>query len=155
PPALPRSEALGRAAGDGVPGTRSDLLTFAVQQTPRCRGEGRSWTNAYPTAVPPKQYQPLPRLSRATWPSPTGLENAPTGARDVATGRELSVRMDRLLLEGMTFFGRHGVLPAERELGARFRVDVVIEADLAAAGRSDRLEDTVDYVRAYSVVREV
>ena len=32
--------------------------------------------------------------------------------------------MDRLLLEGMTFFGRHGVLPAERELGARFRVDV-------------------------------
>ena len=63
--------------------------------------------------------------------------------------------MDRLLLEGMTFFGRHGVLAAERDLGARFRVDVVIEADLAAAGRSDRLEDTVDYVRAYSVVREV
>jgi dihydroneopterin aldolase len=63
--------------------------------------------------------------------------------------------MDRLLLEGMTFFGRHGALPAERELGARFNVDVVLEADLAAPGRSDRLEDTVDYVRAYRVVQEV
>jgi dihydroneopterin aldolase len=63
--------------------------------------------------------------------------------------------MDRLLLEGMTFFGRHGALPAEKELGARFSVDVVLEADLAAAGRSDRLEDTVDYVRAYGLVREV
>ena len=63
--------------------------------------------------------------------------------------------MDRLLLEGMTFFGRHGVLPAERELGARFSVDVILEADLAEAGRSDRLEDTVDYVRAYAAVREV
>jgi dihydroneopterin aldolase len=63
--------------------------------------------------------------------------------------------MDRLLLERMTFFGRHGALPAERELGARFSVDVVLEADLAAAGRSDRLEDTVDYVRAHELVREV
>jgi dihydroneopterin aldolase len=63
--------------------------------------------------------------------------------------------MDRLLLEGMTFFGRHGALPAERELGARFSVDVVLEADLAPAGRSDRLEDTIDYVRAHDLVRDV
>lgn len=63
--------------------------------------------------------------------------------------------MDRLLLEGMVFFGRHGRLPAERELGQRFAVDVELEADLGLAGRSDRLEDTVDYVRAYETVREV
>lgn len=63
--------------------------------------------------------------------------------------------MDRLLLEGMTFFGRHGALLAERELGARFSVDVALEADLAVAGRSDRLEDTVDYVRAYAVIQRV
>jgi dihydroneopterin aldolase len=63
--------------------------------------------------------------------------------------------MDRLLLEGMTFFGRHGVLPAERELGARFSVDVELQADLAEAGETDRLEDTVDYSKAYDVVREV
>jgi dihydroneopterin aldolase len=63
--------------------------------------------------------------------------------------------MDRLLLEGMAFFGRHGALPAERELGGRFGVDVALEADLGQAGLSDRLEDTVDYVRAYEIVREI
>ncbi len=58
-------------------------------------------------------------------------------------------------MEGMAFFGRHGVFPAERELGARFTVDVELEADLARAGASDRLDDTVNYARAYELVREV
>jgi dihydroneopterin aldolase len=63
--------------------------------------------------------------------------------------------MDRILMQGMAFFGRHGVFPAERELGARFSVDVVLEGDLRAAGRSDHLEDTIDYAKAYDAVREV
>ncbi|HKA50246.1 MAG TPA: dihydroneopterin aldolase [Candidatus Dormibacteraeota bacterium] len=63
--------------------------------------------------------------------------------------------MDRLLLEGMAFFGHHGVHPAERELGARFVVDAELELDLSAAGRSDRLEDSLDYRQPYSAVREV
>ena len=58
-------------------------------------------------------------------------------------------------MEGMGFFGRHGVFPAERELGARFTVDVVLEGDLRGAGRSDRLEETIDYARAYDLVRQV
>jgi dihydroneopterin aldolase len=63
--------------------------------------------------------------------------------------------MDRILMEGMAFFGRHGVFPAERELGARFSVDVVLEGDLRLPGASDRLEDTIDYSLAYDLVREV
>ncbi|HEX6547847.1 MAG TPA: dihydroneopterin aldolase [Candidatus Dormibacteraeota bacterium] len=63
--------------------------------------------------------------------------------------------MDRILMEGMTFFGRHGVFPAERELGARFTVDVELEADLGQASHTDRLEHTVNYARAYDMVREV
>jgi dihydroneopterin aldolase len=63
--------------------------------------------------------------------------------------------MDRLLLEGMVFFGRHGATAAERELGARFTVDVELSADLRAAGRSDRAADTVDYAQVYETVREV
>ncbi|MDQ6918135.1 MAG: dihydroneopterin aldolase [Candidatus Dormibacteraeota bacterium] len=63
--------------------------------------------------------------------------------------------MDRILMDGMAFFGRHGVFPAERELGARFSVDVELEGDLRAPGASDRLEDTIDYARAYDLVREV
>ena len=58
-------------------------------------------------------------------------------------------------MEGMAFFGRHGVFPAERELGARFTVDVELEGDLREAARSDRLEDTINYARAYELVREV
>ena len=63
--------------------------------------------------------------------------------------------MDRILREGMAFFGRHGVFPAERELGARFTVDVELLADLREAAANDRLDRTVDYSHAYDLVREV
>lgn len=63
--------------------------------------------------------------------------------------------MDRLLLEGMVFFGRHGRLAAERELGQRFMVDVELGAELSAAGRGDRIQDTVDYTHAHDLVRQV
>ncbi|MFN2582141.1 MAG: dihydroneopterin aldolase [Candidatus Dormibacteria bacterium] len=62
---------------------------------------------------------------------------------------------DKLVLEGMEFFGHHGDVQAERELGSRIYVDVEISADLAPAGRSDDLADTLDYVRCFDVVRRV
>jgi dihydroneopterin aldolase len=63
--------------------------------------------------------------------------------------------MDRILMEGMSFFGRHGVLPGEREIGVHFTVDVELDVDVSTAGRTDRLEDTIDYREAYRLVREV
>src|SRR5262249_38873238 len=63
--------------------------------------------------------------------------------------------MDRILIEGMSFFGHHGVYPAEREIGTHFTVDVALELDVSEAGRTDRLEDTLDYRAAYRLVREV
>lgn len=62
---------------------------------------------------------------------------------------------DRLLLEGLQFFGHHGDVQAERALGGRVDVDVEIRSDLRRAGRSDALHDTVDYVRCYEAVRHV
>jgi dihydroneopterin aldolase len=62
---------------------------------------------------------------------------------------------DRLLLEGMEFFGYHGDIEAERSLGGRYSVDVEVLADLRAAGRSDSIDDTIDYVRCFQVVREL
>lgn len=62
---------------------------------------------------------------------------------------------DRLVLEGMEFFGHHGDLEAERELGSRIYVDVEIGLDLSIAGESDRLDDTLDYVRCFELVRNV
>jgi len=63
--------------------------------------------------------------------------------------------VDRILIEGMSFFGHHGVYPAERETGTHFTVDVALELDVSEAGRSDQLEDTLDYRSAYGLVREV
>src|SRR5436305_437819 len=62
---------------------------------------------------------------------------------------------DRLLLTGMTFYGYHGVLPAERALGARFVVDLEAALDLRAAGERDDLAATVDYAAVYEEVRAV
>ncbi len=62
---------------------------------------------------------------------------------------------DRILLEGMIFFGRHGTLPAEQTLGQRFVVDLVLHCDLRAAGQSDDLRETVDYSEVHRQVRAI
>ena len=62
---------------------------------------------------------------------------------------------DRVLLEGMVFFGRHGVLASERELGQRFVVDVEMGLDLRRAGISDDLTETVDYSEVHKRVRKI
>ena len=63
--------------------------------------------------------------------------------------------MDKIELQGMVFSGRHGVRPAEREHAQEFRVDVELDSDLVQAGRSDRVEDTVDYRRVRAIAKEV
>ena len=62
---------------------------------------------------------------------------------------------DRILLEGMVFFGRHGALPAERELGQRFFVSVEMSLDLQPAGTTDDLAKTVDYGEVHRLVRSI
>lgn len=62
---------------------------------------------------------------------------------------------DRIMLVGTRFFGYHGALPEERKRGQEFIVDVGIESDLAGAGRSDDLDDTVDYRKIYNAVKTV
>lgn len=52
---------------------------------------------------------------------------------------------DRIVLTGLRVFGRHGVFEHEKRDGQEFVVDLVVWADLAKAGRSDALADTVDY----------
>lgn len=55
----------------------------------------------------------------------------------------------------MEFYGRHGVLPQERELGQRFIVDVEIFLDLTTAGRSDDLSRTINYAKVFRLVEEI
>lgn len=62
---------------------------------------------------------------------------------------------DRILLEGMIFFGYHGTRPEEQSLGQRFVVDVALHLDLRAAGMHDDLAATVDYSTVYRRARTI
>jgi dihydroneopterin aldolase len=62
---------------------------------------------------------------------------------------------DRIVLEGMQFYGFHGVNPEEQALGQSYLVDLAVELDLTPAGRSDRLDDTVSYTHLYRAVQSV
>ena len=62
---------------------------------------------------------------------------------------------DRIHLEGMIFFGFHGVDPAEKVLGQRFMVDVTVERDLRKPGRTDSVADTVSYATIFKLTRAV
>lgn len=59
---------------------------------------------------------------------------------------------DRIIVEGLAFVGRHGVFAHERRDGCRFTVDLELHFDTRAAGRSDRLADTLDYAKAAETV---
>lgn len=81
-----------------------------------------------------------------------------TRARALGYTRRVSADVpdsDRIILEGMTFYGYHGHLPEERALGQRFTVDLQVGSDLAPAGATDDLEQTVDYAALYAEVRRI
>lgn len=63
--------------------------------------------------------------------------------------------MDKIIMKGMRFFGRHGVLPQERELGQVFEVDVELSLDLGPAGLKDDMSLTVSYADVFGLVEEV
>jgi dihydroneopterin aldolase len=52
---------------------------------------------------------------------------------------------DTIELRGLRGHGHHGVYAAERATGQSFVVDVTLWLDLADAGRSDDVTDTVHY----------
>lgn len=61
---------------------------------------------------------------------------------------------DTIRLAGITAEGFHGVLDFEKRDGQPFRVDAVLSLDLRAAGRSDRLEDTVSYASIAELIED-
>lgn len=63
--------------------------------------------------------------------------------------------MDKIILKGMQFFGFHGVLAAEKELGQKFIVDIEMFLDLSLAGKSDDLEQTINYADIYALTKDI
>ena len=62
---------------------------------------------------------------------------------------------DRIVLAGMRFQATHGVHPREKVEPQRFEVDVELVLDLAPAGHTDELAETVDYAAVYETTRRI
>jgi dihydroneopterin aldolase len=61
--------------------------------------------------------------------------------------------MDRITLSAMRFEGCLGVSDEERALPQLVEVDLLVDADLEPASRSDALDDTLDYGPLVEVAR--
>jgi dihydroneopterin aldolase len=63
--------------------------------------------------------------------------------------------MDSIQLTGIRCYGYVGYLPEEQVLGQWFEVDLTLWLDLAVAGESDEISDTLDYRRAIETVKQL
>lgn len=63
--------------------------------------------------------------------------------------------IDKIYVNGMEFYGYHGVFQEENKLGQRFRVDLVVELDLKKAGETDLLEYSVNYASLYKACQDI
>lgn len=63
--------------------------------------------------------------------------------------------MDAVVLRGLRAVGHHGAAPGEQDRAQPFEVDLELVLDLARAGRSDDLADTVDYGTVVDAVAAV
>ena len=63
--------------------------------------------------------------------------------------------MDCIELKNIRCYGYTGYLPEEQVLGQWFEVDLTMWLDLATAGKSDEITDTLDYRSAIEKVKQL
>ncbi|HNX19392.1 MAG TPA: dihydroneopterin aldolase [Acidobacteriota bacterium] len=61
----------------------------------------------------------------------------------------------RVLLSGIRFHAFHGLTKLERQIGVRYRVDIAMTTEIGRAGRSDDIEDAIDYRVVHEMVVEI
>ncbi len=61
----------------------------------------------------------------------------------------------KIRLNEMIFYGFHGVHDEERRLGQRFVVSTTLYTDVSLDAGVRHLEDTVDYTKVYSKIRNI
>ncbi len=62
---------------------------------------------------------------------------------------------DQIILSGMHFYGYHGVNPEEKIHGQKYMADVTISSDVSTAGKTDNLEDTINYSHVYKLIKSI
>jgi 7,8-dihydroneopterin aldolase/epimerase/oxygenase len=63
--------------------------------------------------------------------------------------------MDCIHVTGIRVYGYTGYLPEEQVLGQWFEVDVKLWLDISKAGKTDAIEDTLDYRSVISLVQHL
>ena len=59
--------------------------------------------------------------------------------------RNAWLKMDKIKIEKLTIFGKHGVYPEENVLGQKFEVSLVLYTNTRKAGLTDDLECSINY----------
>ena len=62
--------------------------------------------------------------------------------------------MDRITLRNMCVFTHVGCTSEERRVGQHLELDVEFHLDLRGPGGSDRIADSIDYAKAYQLVKK-
>jgi 7,8-dihydroneopterin aldolase/epimerase/oxygenase len=63
--------------------------------------------------------------------------------------------MGKVALEGLEFFAYHGHYDEEQKIGNKYGVDIHVETSaLHDAGTQDRLAETIDYEKLYTIIKE-
>ena len=62
--------------------------------------------------------------------------------------------MNRIHLKNINVFTNHGCLIEEEKIGSEYIVNLSVTSDLSQSTRTDKLEDTVDYVHLNHIVKE-
>jgi dihydroneopterin aldolase len=58
---------------------------------------------------------------------------------------------DQIFIRELVVHANHGVGEDERRIGQQFMLDLTLDVDLAAAGASDKLADTISYADVVEV----
>lgn len=61
--------------------------------------------------------------------------------------------MAEIAIEGMSFRAYHGCMDEEKVVGNSYLVDLYMNTETTISEYSDKLEDTVDYAKAYELVK--
>jgi len=62
--------------------------------------------------------------------------------------------MDQIKIKRLEVFAKHGVLTEENVLGQKFLISATLYCDTKKAGKSDQLEDSVNYAAVAKLIEE-
>lgn len=64
------------------------------------------------------------------------------------------MELTKILVQGIKIYAYHGCLKEESIIGGNYIVDVSLEADLSKPSKSDKLNETIDYVIVSELVKK-